>query len=112
MEEKKEKAIEFLGSLPDIENKLCFGGYIQDKNGKPCCDGDYVKFQISETPCMERYIEKHGAICNGTLKWNPIIRAFIIMFDKPTWKGDWIDFGSGNDDIEWFEKVEAVECQK
>lgn len=106
-QEDRDKALKFLNSLPEIESKLCRGGYIQDKNGTPCCNGDRVKFQISETPSMERHIEKHGAICDGILKWNPTIRAFIIMFDKPTWKGDWIDFGAGNDDIEWFEKIEG-----
>lgn len=40
--ETKEKAFNFLSSLPEIEEKLCFGGYIQDKNGTPCCDGDQI----------------------------------------------------------------------
>ena len=40
--ELHHKAFDFLNSLPEIENKLCFGGYIQDKNGTPCCDGDQI----------------------------------------------------------------------
>ena len=35
---------EFLNSLPEIESHLCRGGYIQDKNGTPCCDGDKILF--------------------------------------------------------------------
>ena len=39
-----EKAMKFLDSLPQIESRLCQGGYIQDKNGIPCHDGDKVVF--------------------------------------------------------------------
>ena len=50
--EKEEKnayaAISFLNSLPEIELHLCRGGYIQDKNGTPCCDGDKVKIKDRE----------------------------------------------------------------
>lgn len=38
----KESALKFLDSLPEIESHLCRGGYIQDKNGVPCCDGDQI----------------------------------------------------------------------
>lgn len=41
-DETKIKAINFLNSLPEIESHLCRGGYIQDKNGTPCCDDDKV----------------------------------------------------------------------
>lgn len=34
--------MKFLDSLPEIELKLCQGGYIQDRNGKPCCNGDRI----------------------------------------------------------------------
>ena len=37
-----DKAITFLDSLPEIESHLCRGGYIQDKSGTPCCDGDEI----------------------------------------------------------------------
>ena len=103
---KIDKACNFLDSLPEIESHLCNGGYIQDKNGTPCCHGDRIKFKISEHSYMKHHVEKHGSICTGILKWNPVIRAFIILFDNPTWDGDWIDFSAGNDDILWFEKVE------
>ena len=44
-EEDKElrvKAIQFLDSLPEIESHLCRGGYVQDRNGILCCDGDII----------------------------------------------------------------------
>lgn len=41
-EDDYEKAMKFLDSLPEIESKLCQGGYIQDKNGTPCCNGDRI----------------------------------------------------------------------
>lgn len=37
---------EFLNSLPEIESHLSRGGYIQDKNGIPCCDGDKIVQQV------------------------------------------------------------------
>ena len=43
-QQMENKAYDFLDSLTDIESHLCRGGYIQDKNGTPCCDGDKVKF--------------------------------------------------------------------
>lgn len=38
----EKDAEKFLDSLPEIELHLCRGGYIQDKNGKPCCEGDQI----------------------------------------------------------------------
>lgn len=43
--ENYSKAIHFLDSLPEIESHLCKGGYIQDANGIPCCDGDKILFK-------------------------------------------------------------------
>ena len=100
------KAITFLDSLPEIESKLCFGGYILDSNKTPCCHGDKVKFKMIDCLAMEKHIEENGDISTGTLEWNPHIRAFIIRFDNATWDGDWVCFDAGNDEIEWFEKVE------
>ena len=40
----EKDAEKFLDSLPEIESHLCRGGYIQDKNGTPCCEGDTVIF--------------------------------------------------------------------
>ena len=42
---KCDEAIKFLDSLPDIESHLCKGGYIQDRNGTPCCNNDEVLFE-------------------------------------------------------------------
>ena len=38
-----DNAIVLLNLLPEIEKKLCQGGYIQDVNGVPCCNGDKIK---------------------------------------------------------------------
>ena len=43
-EERAFAAIDFLNTLPEIESHLCRGGYIQDENGTPCCEGDKVRF--------------------------------------------------------------------
>jgi hypothetical protein len=45
LEERNEfrnKAVQFLDSLPEIESRLCQGGYIQDRDGTPCCNGDWI----------------------------------------------------------------------
>lgn len=102
----KETAIQFLETLPEIESHLCFGGYIQDRNGTPCCHGDKVRFKLSHCLTMEKHIKEHREISTGTLEWNSRIRAFIIRFDNATWDGDWVCFDAGNDEIEWFEKME------
>ena len=58
--------LQFLKTLPDIENKLCFGGYIQDYNGTPCCHGDKI---INEC-ILDNKKEK------GTLYWSAKDRRF------------------------------------
>ena len=67
----RKKALEFLNSLPEIENKLCFGGYIQDKNGTPCCDGDKVKV-----------IDEKGVDICGILVWGDTSKSFSIQNAK------------------------------
>ena len=94
--------LHFLKTLPDIENKLCFGGYIQDRNGTPCCHGDKIKFKIYDNEWMSHLIEKYGAVTEGKLRWNPYMKAFCVDFGD----GDWLDFTAANDGIEWFEKAE------
>lgn len=66
----KKDAITFLDTLPDIEKKLCFGGYIQDKNGTPCCQGDKVNVPFQD------FI--------GTLKWDLPTRRFVVVCDNGT----------------------------
>lgn len=61
-----DRAMAFLDSLPEVEARLTRGGYIQDKNGTPCCDGDKVEFEtiLSKSEhykgrliwCAERYM--------------------------------------------------------
>lgn len=58
-----EKVMNFLDSLPQIESRLCRGGYIQDKNGIPCCDGDKVIYD-------ENF--------KGILEWDKKNARFVI----------------------------------
>lgn len=86
--------MKFLDSLPQIESRLCQGGYIQDKNGTPCCDGDTISFK---TKVLE------GILC-GKLQWNPRCARFEIFVNAT-------DSGHYNwllimPEIEEFEKVE------
>lgn len=74
---KWKEAMKFLDSLPEIEEKLCFGGYIQDKNGTPCCQGDKVKYK--DIP-----VDKVGA---GTLRWNVDKSRFEIYWKDEDLKG-------------------------
>ena len=53
----------FLKSIPQIESHLCLGGYIQDKNGTPCCHGDKIIYD-------ENY--------EGILEWDKKNARFII----------------------------------
>ena len=66
-----DRAIEFLDTLPEIESKLCQGGYIQDKNGTPCCHGDKI------------IVDMFGKKVY-TLEWNPKQRCFcfVRLFDN------------------------------
>ena len=64
----EKEANEFLDHLPEIEEKLCFGGYIQDKNGTPCCHGDKVDI-ISQS-----FV--------GSLQWDSTNRRFNVVDDS------------------------------
>lgn len=66
-QQDRDKAIQFLDSLPEIESHLCRGGYIQDKNGTPCCDGDKVK-------CQD---------ISGRLFWDKEHSRFLVEFKYP-----------------------------
>ena len=55
-----QDVIAFLRKLPEIESHLCRGGYVQDKNGTPCCDGDVI---INES-ILDKQEEK------GILYWS------------------------------------------
>ena len=85
------RAVNFLDSLPEIESHLCHGGYIQDRNGTPCCHGDNVKFLLDD--CIdEEYLEMFGQ-----LAWQFKRGQFFILANS----GDY-----ELDRLKWFEKVE------
>ena len=102
----KEKAIEFLDSLQEIESHLCCGGYIQDKNGTPCCHGDKIKFKFSETDFDEHWKDKYAHIEYGELKFDVNDKKFVILFGEDKNGFDWIDWNGAFEGCEWFEKVE------
>ena len=68
------KALKLLGSLPEIELHLCRGGYIQDKNGTPCCEGDEVIYTEESLPVAVR----------GVLTWNKNSGCFRIRHSMGT----------------------------
>ena len=91
-DEDYEKAMTFLDSLPQIEERLCFGGYIQDKNGTPCCDGMLVKFlRKSDMEIKPTY---------GDLIWDKNMARFVIEVCND--KGYKLIIS----ETEWFEKVQ------
>lgn len=71
-----EKAMKFLDSLPQIESHLCRGGYIQDKNGTPCCEGDNVYITVSEDYRLQKWA---GQTLQGSLAWNASYGRFYII---------------------------------
>ena len=87
--EMENKAYDFLDSLPDIEKKLCFGGYIQDKNETPCCHGDNLKCVLIKNPKEDWFY--------GKLVWNTALGSFQILTQTNTY---------AISDMSWFEKVE------
>lgn len=74
--EDREKAFKFLDSLPNIEHRLCFGGYIQDDNGTPCKDGDYVIVTVN--PKYKKSNLNKGCCYRGILIWSNAKRKFYI----------------------------------
>ena len=63
----------FLDSLPEIESRLCLGGYVRDCIGTPCCDGDTIKVaRFGRGPETVR------------LKWNSSYKAFDIIHEDGT----------------------------
>lgn len=55
-EDKLIKAIDLLDSLPKLEARLGRGGYIPDKNGTPCKDGDVVDVVIRGKDRFESFL--------------------------------------------------------
>ena len=90
----EEDAEKFLDSLPKIESHLCRGGYIQDRNGTPCCNEDNVRFVVTDATDEEW--------CLGRLIWKPKLSAFQIISNA---------FTCFVSNVKWFEKVENYEAQ-
>ena len=86
-----EECKQLLDSLEGLENQLKHGGFIPDRNGKPCKDGDRVKIFAND--------EK----TTGTVKWISDCGYFLICSDGEdsyNWYLDELrDCGHG-----WFEK--------
>jgi len=80
---------EFLNSLPEIESHLCNGGYIQDRNGTPCCHGDNLKCVLVDTPEDDWFY--------GKLTWRGEAGTFLVLTQTKTLYLA---------EIKWFEKVE------
>jgi hypothetical protein len=55
-EKMLEKAIKLLDSLPKLEARLGKGGYIPDKYGTPCKDGDVVNVVIRGKGRFESFL--------------------------------------------------------
>ena len=104
--ELHHKAFDFLNSLPKIESHLCNGGYIQDRNGTPCCHGDKIKFKFSEQDFNEHWKDKYAHIEYGELKFDVNDKKFVILFGEDKNGFDWIDWNGAFEGCEWFEKVE------
>ena len=95
-----EKAMNFLNSLPQIESHLCKGGFIQDVNGTPCCDGDKVVFTYY-ADCINVPKKK------GQLRWSIAYKQFVIIVEHKVSnkEHEYLDEYTFDDILE-FEKVE------
>jgi len=100
-----DKAITFLNSLPEIESHLCRGGYIQDINGAPCCDGDKVRFEFEDKTYEENWKDKYSRTMIGVLQFSVETKSFCIIFGPENYGYDWIDWTTSDYGCKWFEKV-------
>lgn len=65
-EKMLDKAIKLLDSLPKLEARLGKGGYIPDKYGTPCKDGDIVDVVIKGKGRFESFLvwdDSHKRFC-------------------------------------------------
>ena len=104
--ERFDKAIGFINSIPEIESHLCSGGYIQDRNGTPCCHGDRIKFKFSQEDFADHWKDRYAWIEYGSLKYDIENKRFIILFGKDINGYDWIDWNGAYTGCEWFEKAD------
>ena len=102
----KESALKFLDSLPEIESHLCRGGYIQDRDGTPCCDGDKVRFEFEDKTYEENWKDKYSRTMIGVLQFSVETKSFCIIFGPENHGYDWIDWTTLDYGCKWFEKVE------
>ena len=103
--ERFDKAVSFLNSLSEIELHLCRGGYIQDKNGTPCCDGDKVRFEFEDKTYKENWKGKYSKVMEGELQFSVETKSFAIIFGPDIHGYDWIDWTTSDYGCKWFEKV-------
>lgn len=66
------KAIKLLNSLPKLEARLLKGGYIPDKNGTPCKDGDVVDV-----------VAKYRGRLKALLVWDDKLKCFHFQAANP-----------------------------
>ena len=92
---------EFLNTLPKIESHLCRGGYIQDRNGTPCCHGDKIRFEFKDKDYNENFSNRFERITEGELVFCEETKSFQILFGA----GDWTDWTTEDYGCKWFEKV-------
>lgn len=94
-ESNYNKLFALLDSLEGLENQLKHGGFIPDRNGKPCKDGDKIEI------CLDGL--RSGEIVHGQLRWDDKHYQFLC-------EGDDISLSPGEKDeadyigIQWFEK--------
>ena len=91
----EKDAVKFLDSLPEIESHLCRGGYIQDKNGIPCCDGELVYF-----------LSKSQKQTYGYVIWDKKMARFVIEVVGER------DCKYIVPELEWFEEVDFEKVEK
>ena len=90
-----EECKQLLDSLEGLENQLKHGGFIPDRNGNPCKDGDKIEI------CLDGL--RSGKIVHGQLRWDDKHYQFLC-------EGDDISLSPGGKDeddyigIQWFEK--------
>lgn len=93
--EQREPALRLLDKFEEVERQLTRGGFIPDRNGKPCKDGDKIEI------CLDGL--RSGEIVHGQLRWDDKHYQFLC-------EGDDISLSPGEKDdddyigIQWFEK--------
>lgn len=102
----EKDAVKFLDSLAEIESHLCRGGYIQDRNGTPCCDGDKVRFEFEDKTYEENWKDKYSRTMIGVLQFSVETKSFCIIFGPENYGYDWIDWTTSDYGCKWFEKVD------